>query len=70
MAESGTASDSTMVASVNDIMRHRLGHSWDADGTWHHAADAYTKLGTKDAMRRRSGSEGQCGKRESELAGE
>ena len=59
-----------MAASVNDIMQHRLGRSWDADGIRHHVADAYVKLGTKDATCRRSGSEGQCGKRESELAGE
>ena len=59
-----------MAGSVNDITQHGLGCSWDADGTWHRAADAYAKLGTKEATRRRSGSEGQCGKRESELAGE
>ena len=59
-----------MAASVDDITRHGLGRSWDADGTWHRAADTYAKLGTKDATRRRSGSKGRCGKRESELAGE
>ena len=59
-----------MAASVNDIMRHGLGCSWDADGTQHCVADVYARLGTKDVTRRRSGSEGQCGKRESELAGE
>ena len=30
----------------------------------------YARLGTKDATRRRSGSEGRCGKRESELDGD
>ena len=59
-----------MVASVYDIMQHGLGCSWDTDGTRHRAADTYAKLGTKDATHRRSGSEGQCGKRESELAGD
>ena len=64
------ASDGTMAALVYDITQHGLGRSWDADGTWHCAADTYAKLGTKDVTRRRSGSEGQCGKRESELAGD
>ena len=37
-----------------------------AVGTWHRVADTYATLGTKDAMRRGSGSKGQCGKEESE----
>ena len=64
------ASDGMMAASVDDITQHGLGCSWDVDGTRHRAADAYARLGTKDATRRRSGSEGRCGKRESELGGD
>ena len=66
MAESRTAADSMMAELVNDIMQHGLGRNWDAVGTRLHAADTYTMLGTKDTTRRGSGSEGWCGKRESE----
>ena len=59
-----------MAASVYDITRRGLGRSCDAGGTRHRAADAYARLGTKDSTRRRSGSKGRCGKRESELAGD
>ena len=59
-----------MAASDYDITRRGLDRSWDAGGTRHRVADAYARLGTKDATRRRSGSEGRCGKRESELDGD